>query len=660
MVCQACENKKQREEKEEAEFLGWPFKCEKARRIYNFIRMAISLVLVFTGTGLKDALPSWAFYTMVISSYVLISYDIFIAWIFSLKEGSFLDEHFLMMIGTIGAFIISSYNEAVFVMVFYQFGEILEDFAEARSKKSIAGLVNDMPLKAHLLQEDGTIKEVTPQDLKKGDKIKILPGEKIPVDGLIAVGRTSLDMSSLTGESLPMEVDSVNNDKVYSGSINKEGAIVILVEKEFKDSTLSGIMDLIQKEEGNKAKSERFIDRFAKVYTPIVVLLALVTFVVIYGWDGWGLNYSRALYDACNMLIIACPCALIISIPLCFFISIGRSSKDGILVKGGSALESFSRATAFVFDKTGTITQGQFKVINYKDEETLALMAALEANSTHPIALSIAESYKEKTGKKEFRDVKDFVNIPGQGIIGTIDDVTYYLGDEDFIKKEAQAEAEVQDNPYKNLYLAKKGRCLGYVTIADTIKPEAKKAITMLKSEGVKRTIMLSGDNKEIALKAGKEAGLDEEYGDLLPQDKTKMVKELKKECPKGVIYVGDGVNDAPSLLAADCGVAMGGLGADAAKESADVVILNDNLNKVSLTRKISKKTMKVVYENIVLILAIKVAVLILAGLSISNMYLAAIADTGTTLLAVINATRLGQYRKKTSNQQSEDKKKTV
>lgn len=636
MECENChiQGKNDKKETGQGEILGWPFKSEKSKRIYTFTRMAVSLVLVFCGSKIGQ-LPYWASLTMVIVAYVLIAYDVFAAAFLSMFHGNFLDEHFLMVVGTVGAMVIGSYDEAVFVMVFYHLGEILEDFAEDKSRESIEKLVNDMPLKAHLVQADGSIIEGDPEKLKVGDKIKILPGEKIPVDGVVIEGSSSLDMSSLTGESLPKAVGAFSSIQVYSGSINIEGVLIIEVKKVFKDSTLSQILNLITSEEGKKSKSERFIQRFSKIYTPVVVFGALAVFLINYGLQGWGANYTRALYDACNMLIISCPCALIVSVPLAFFISIGRASKEGILIKGGQAIENMAKADSYVFDKTGTLTQGKFAVVNYKDKKSLTLIASLEQNSTHPIALSILS----QVDKKDLKKVDDFENIPGKGIKGRIGEKTYYLGDYSYISSVNPHAGEIK-TPFKAIYLSTEEEEIGFVVISDIVKDNAKTALSDLKGLKVQRLIMLSGDKQSIASLTAEQIGIQEAYGDLLPQDKLNKLAQIKKESKK-TAYVGDGVNDAPSLLSADIGISMGSLGSDAANESADVVILNDDLAKLGIAKRISKNTMKIVYENIFFILTVKAVILGLAIANYSSMYLAMVADVGTMLLAVLNNLRL-------------------
>lgn len=643
MECERCDIKSKEEEGEKDEnLLNWPFKKEKAKTIYALVRMALALGLVFSASyvpSLKD--NELVSLLMSIAAYVIIAYDVVFIALKNLFTGHLFDEKFLMAVGTIGALCIKYYDEAVFVMVFYHIGEILEDYAEEKSRKSIKGLVNDMPLHAHYVTEQGEVVEKTPEELHVGDRIKILPGEKVPVDGVVVEGDSSLDMASLTGESLPKQVGAFESTYIYSGSINLEGVLVLEVKKVFKDSTLAQILHLIDSEEGKKSKSERFIDRFAKIYTPVVVLGALLVFLIGWGVAGWGNNYSKALYNACNMLIISCPCALIISIPLAFFISIGRASKEGILIKGGGALENISKADSFVFDKTGTLTQGKFAVVSYSSEQALILIASLEVNTTHPIG----KAFKNRVNSKELKEVSEFENMPGKGIKGKIDGVMYYLGDYGFASSIFK-DVKKEDVPYKVLYLVSENKYYGFAVVSDIVKDNAEESLNELRELKSPRLVMLSGDNKEIVNKTAEELGIKEAYGELLPQDKLDKLKKIKEESKK-TAYVGDGVNDAPSLLSSDIGISMGSLGADAANESADIVILNDDLSKLGLTKRIAKKTMRIVYENIFIILGIKLAVLILAILSISNMYLAVLADVGTTLIAILNSLRLwGKYKK--------------
>lgn len=627
------------EEEEEDEILGWPFKG-KAKNIWTFVRIAVSLTLVYCGTLIKG-LPSWAELTMVIFAFVLIGYDVFLNAVKSIIHGEWFDETFLMMIATVSAMAIQSYDEAVFVLALYQLGEFFEDLASEQSKDSIARLINDTPLIAHVVELDGTVHDEDPEVVEIGQTLKILPGEKVPVDGKVISGTSTLDVSSLTGESLPQEVKE--GSSVYSGSINGDGVLLLQVSKEFKDSTLSQVMDLIKDEEKNKAKSQRFIDKFAKIYTPSAIIIAVLTFVI--GWAIRGFNVDGAwkdsLYQACNILIISCPCAIVISVPLAFFISIGRASRYGVLIKGGEALENYASSDTFVFDKTGTLTKGEFEVKEASSEEALVIIASLEKNSTHPIARSIVKAAEGK----ELKEVRDFKNIPGQGIKGTVDGKDVYVGDYAYVSSVNKNVKKVM-TPYKVIYAVDKGEEIGYVIIADVVKENARKAMDDLKKNKVRRLVMLSGDNKEIASRVGQDLGLSEEKGELLPQEKLEELKKIKASSRK-TVYVGDGVNDAPSLLAADVGVSMGSLGSDAANASADIVIMNDDLESLGLTKRIARKTMGVVFEDIIIPIVVKITIMVLAFCDISNMYLAVGADTGMTLLMILNDLRLWQKYKK-------------
>ncbi len=627
------------DEEEEESF----FKSEKWERIFTFIKIVISLTLVFLGVylpSLQNDNLYWLKLVLVIGSYLIISYDVVIKAFKSILEGEFFDENFLMIIGTVGAMIIFEFSEAVFVMVFYHLGELLEDYATDKSRESISKLVNNMPLFAHKVDQNDQIIELKPEDINIGDVIKVLPGEKISLDGIIIKGTTSLNMVSLTGESLPKEVKE--NDKVYSGAINNDGVIYIKVTKLFKDSTLSTILDLINAEEEKKSKSEKFITKFAKIYTPVVVLAAVLMFVIKYGLAGWGNNYSQALFDSCTLLIISCPCALVVSIPLTFFIGIGRASRFGVLLKGSSSIENLAKADTFIFDKTGTLTKGEFEVVSYSSDKVLKIAASLESNSTHPIGKSIVKKSLELNQKVD--QVIDFKNEQGKGIKGVINSKNYYIGDKNYAKSLTKDLKEV-DSPYKVLYVIEEDKCIGNIVIEDVIKPSSYQLVKDMAKFSNTKLVMLSGDNQKIADQVKDELNFDVAYGDLLPQDKLDRLNKLKEES-KALVFVGDGINDAPSLLASDVGIAMGGLGSDAAKQSADIIILDDDMSKIAKAKNLSKKTMKIVIESIVIILAIKLAIFIIASLGLPQiapfqMYLAVVADVGTMVFGVLNSLRI-------------------
>lgn len=619
------------------------FKSEKWERIFTFIKIAISLTLVF----LASYLPSlqvdnlyWLKLTMAILGYLIISYDIVIKAFLSIKEGEIFDENLLMIIGTVGAMIIFEFSEAVFVMVFYHLGEMLEDYATSKSKESISKLVNDMPLFAHKVEDDDQIVELKPEQINVGDVIKVLPGEKISLDGIVIKGSTSLNMISLTGESLPKEVKE--NDNVFSGAINNDGVIYVKVTKLFKDSTLSTILDLINSEEEKKSKSEKFITKFAKIYTPCVVLAAVVLFIVKYGLAGWGANYSKALFDSCTLLIISCPCALVVSIPLTFFIGIGRASRFGVLLKGSSSIENLAKADTFVFDKTGTLTKGEFEVISFTSNDVLKIASSLESNSTHPIGKSILKKSNELN--LELLQVSEFKNEQGKGIRGIIDNKQYYIGDKNYANSLVK-DFKQEETPYKVLYVIEEDKCIGNIVISDVIKPSSYLLVKDMAKFNNSKLVMLSGDNQDIANKVKDELKFDIALGDLLPQDKLDRLNRLKSQS-KALVFVGDGINDAPSLLAADVGIAMGGLGSDAAKQSADIIILDDDMHKISKAKKLASKTMKIVIESIVIILLIKLVIFVIASLGLPQiasfqMYLAVVADVGTMIIGVLNSLRI-------------------
>lgn len=566
------------------------------------------------------------------------------------KEGEILNENTLRLIATLGAYGINEYPEALFVILFSIIGERLEEYASDKSKKSIKKLVNNRPLYAHTIREDGTIKDQDPSSLKIGDKIEVRPGEKISVDGKIIKGITSLDLSSINGESLPK--DAKEGDNVYSGSINLDSVIVLEVEKEFKNSTLSKIRDLVENEQGKKAKSERFITKFAKYYTPAVILIAFITFITGFGLSGfnWAEGGEKWLYEALSILLISCPCALVISVPITFFAGIGSGSKYGILFKGSVAIENRSKTDTFVFDKTGTLTKGNFILVNHPSNENLKIAASLESKSTHPLAKAISNAYQG-----ELANVENFKNIPGHGIEGTIDGVTYLIGNLDFLKQSNVQDLTREDTPFKVLYLGiKNGKYLTPFIVKDEVKSEAKKAREELKANGRKKSIVLSGDDQKIVSASLEETGVREGHGELLPEEKLERVKDLSKGGK--VCYVGDGINDSPSLLAANVGVSRGALGSDAAIEASDVVIRDDSLEKVSEAKHLSKKTRRVRIFGIILSIGLKVLRRILVLTGVRGNYariVAGVSDTGVRIVSVLNALRMLFYKPKYLSQKN-------
>ena len=573
-----------------------------------------------------------------IISYIIVGFEILKKAIRNILKGKVFDENFLMSVATLGAFGIGEFPEAVAVMLFYQIGELFQSYAVDKSKKSIASLMDIRPDFANVYR-NGKIEKVSPNEVKIGETIIVKPGEKIPLDGVIEEGTSTLDTKALTGESIPKEVTL--KDEVLSGCINLNSVIKIKVEKEFEKSTVSQILDLVENASSKKSKSENFITKFAKYYTPIVVIIALILAIVpplIIGGD-----FLSWIYRALSFLVVSCPCALVISIPLSFFGGIGGASKMGVLIKGSNYLEALSNVEIAVFDKTGTLTKGVFEVqeINPKGvskEELLKIAAYAENYSNHPISKSLKQAYNEKIDENK---IKKFEEISGQGIKAQIDGKNVLVGNEKLMQ-EKQIEYEKLSKIGTICYIAIEGKYAGNIVISDKIKEDAKKTIEELKKNNIKQTVMLTGDKKSVGESVAKQIGIDKVYAELLPQDKVKKVEELlKTKSPKGKLaFVGDGINDAPVLAMSDIGIAMGGLGQDSAIEASDIVIMTDEPLKIVKTIKLSKKTMRIVKENIIFAISIKVLVLILTAFGLSTMWEAVFADVGVSILAIINALR--------------------
>ncbi len=594
----------------------------------------------------KDFYSTFSFYSFLLYTigYIPLLIKTLISCIDEMKEGEIFNEFLLMIVATIGAYCINQYPECLFVVLFSIIGEMLEDYATSKSKQSISKLVNDMPLYAHYVDENGNVIEKEPEDLKVGDTIEIRPGEKICVDGIIVKGNSSFDQSSLNGESMP--ADKKEGDMVYSGSINISSLIQLKVEKEYKNSTLSKIMDLVENEQEKKAKSEKLITRFAAIYTPIVMMIAILVFLIGYGVTGWNFQNGGKdwLYRALSILLISCPCSLVIAVPIGFFSSIGSASKLGILIKGSIAIENLAKADTNIFDKTGTLTEGKFVLKNEPDFNNLQIAASLEEKSTHPLASAIKAANKEV-----LLPVESLENIPGKGIKGTINSHTYLIGSAELLI-ENNIEAKIEETPYKVLYLAEAGvGQLESFIVADKVKGQSKDALHYLKQEHSKANVILSGDEKKIVLAVKDEVNADEAYYELLPEEKLNKIKKMEDE-KKRVMYVGDGINDSPSLLASDVGIAMGGLGSDAAIEASDIVIMDDNLLKVAEAKRLSRKTLSVVYLGIFLSIFLKVLVMVLVSTGILGNYamiVSSVSDTGVMVICVINALRMLFYKPK-------------
>ena len=577
---------------------------------------------------------------LYIISYLIVGFEVVKEAVMNILHGEFFDENFLMSIATIGAFVIGEFPEAVAVMLFYQVGEYFQSYAVKKSRKSIASLMDIRPDYANL-KINGNIEKKSPEEVKIGDTIVVKPGEKVPLDGIVIEGNSMLETSALTGESVPREIKV--NDNILSGCINLNGVLEVRVEKEFGESTVSKILDLVENAINKKAKTENFITKFSKYYTPIVVFLALmIAFIPPITTKTGMLDW---VYRALTFLVVSCPCALVISVPLSFFSGIGSASKKGILVKGSNYLELLSKTEIAVFDKTGTLTKGVFDVQEIKNEdgisaeELLELSAYCESYSNHPISLSIQKAYGKEIDKKRIIDSKE---LAGKGMISIIDQKEVACGNIKLMEELNLKNITQVDGIGTVVYVAINKQYAGYILISDKIKEDAPKAIQELKKAGVRKTVMLTGDNKEVAEKVNQELKLDAVYSELLPVDKVNKVEELlknKKEEAK-LAFIGDGINDAPVLARADIGIAMGGLGSDAAIEAADIVIMTDEPSKITTAMKISRKTLKIVYQNISFALIVKIGVLILSAFGLASMWSAVFADVGVTVLAVLNSFR--------------------
>lgn len=581
----------------------------------------------------------WLQIALFIISYIIVGGDVVKRAVKNIFKGQVFDENFLMSIATIGAFFIGEYPEGVAVMLFYQVGELFQSYAVGKSRKSIASLMDIRPDYANVKKGDGLVK-VDPDEVQIGDIIVIKAGEKIPLDGKVIEGSSMIDTSALTGESVPREVE-VGSD-ILSGCININGVITAEVTKEFGESTVSKILDLVENASSKKSNSEQFITKFARYYTPVVVIIA-VFLAIIPPLVIDGATFSDWIYRALAFLVVSCPCALVISIPLSFFGGIGGASKKGVLVKGSNYLEALAETEIVVFDKTGTLTKGVFNVQEIhpegvSKEELLELTAHAESYSNHLISLSLKRAYSKEIDNGRISDVEE---ISGHGVIATVDGKKVMAGNIKLMK--------MMDIPYFKgeligtiVHVAVNNKYIGYIVIADEVKEDSAQAIKELKAANIKQTVMLTGDNKSIGSKVAKELGLDKVYAELLPADKVEKLEELfSQKSKKGKLaFVGDGINDAPVLARADIGIAMGGLGSDAAIEAADVVIMTDEPSKIATTMKISKKTLKIAHQNIVFAIGIKIIVLILSAFGITTMWAAIFADVGVTIIAVLNAFR--------------------
>ncbi len=602
-------------------------------------RISISAV-VFIAAFVIDFNIEWLNISLFVVSYIIVGGDIVKRALINILKGQVFDEHFLMGIATIGAFLIGEYPEGVAVMLFYQVGELFQSYAVDKSRKSIASLMDIRPDYANLKKGDDLVK-VDPYEVRVGDIIVIRAGEKIPLDAKVITGSSMIDTSALTGESVPREID-VGSD-ILSGCINIYGVITAEVTKKFEESTVNKILDLVENSSSKKSKSEQFITRFARYYTPVVVIVAvLLAFAPPLLISG--ASFNDWIYRALSFLVVSCPCALVISIPLSFFGGIGGASRKGILVKGGNYLETLAKTEIIVFDKTGTLTKGVFNVQeihpeeSFSKEELLELAIYAESYSNHPISISLKRSYGKEVDNSKISDV---VEIPGHGVGATVAGKKVLAGNIKFMKKENISFFK-KELIGTVVHIAVDNQYAGYIIISDELKEDSAQAIKELKSSGINQTVMLTGDNKNVGKKVAKELGLDKVYTELLPINKVEKLEELlmQKSAKGKLAYVGDGINDAPVLARADIGIAMGGLGSDAAIEAADVVIMTDEPSKIATAIKISKKTLKIAYQNIYFAIGIKVAVLIFSAFGITTMWAAIFADVGVTVIAILNAFR--------------------
>lgn len=598
------------------------------------IRICISLALYAAGLLLQSKTTP----LILLIPYFVAGWDVLYKAIRHLFGGRLFDENFLMAVATVGALGLGEFPEAVFVMVFYQVGELFQSYAVGKSRDSIAGLMELAPETAWV-ERDGVLCEMVPEEIEVGDLLAVKPGEKIPADGIVESGTSSLNTAALTGEAMPRDVQP--GDEVISGCINLKGLLKIRATKEFSDSTVSKILELVENAASSKAKTEQFITRFARYYTPAVVFLAVVLAVLppVAGMGAWTDWLRRAL----TFLMVSCPCALVISVPMSFFGGIGRASKQGILVKGSNYMEVLSKAKTVIFDKTGTLTQGSFSVTEVfprgiDKEELIRLAAMAESVSDHPIAQSLRQAYGKEIPQGAVGEAKE---IPGCGIQAEIEGKRILAGNRRLMEQNGVTYSACDQGSGTQVLVAADGIFLGMILISDRVKEDGARAVSALKELGVSRLVMLTGDHQSAALETAKQVGISEVHGELLPQDKVALTQSILEEQTEGsVLFVGDGMNDAPVLAMADAGIAMGALGSDAAIEAADIVLMDDKPSRLAQGVRIAKKTMRVVRQNIVFALAVKLTVLVLSAFGLANMWEAVIADVGVSVLAVCNAMR--------------------
>lgn len=598
----------------------------------DFIKLIISIIFTTVAFFIKE---HWIRVALFLIGYLSIGYEIIFEALENVRRKKFFGEEFLMSIASIGAFTIGEYPEAIAVMLFFQVGEMFEEYAEDRSKKSIESLMNLKPDTANVKEGENIVTKA-PEKVKIGDIILVKPGERVPLDGIVVSGEALIDTSALTGESVPRAVKV--NSEILSGVIDTNGVLEIKVTKEFQESTLSKILNLVENAGEKKAHTEKFITKFARIYTPIVILLAVLilafpTIILKQDLNTW-------LYRALSFLVVSCPCALVVSVPLSFFGGIGGASRRGILVKGSNYLELLSKLETIVFDKTGTLTKGNFKVQNVEaieeKDELLKIAAYVESFSNHPIAKSILESYGKEINKQE---VTEYEEISGNGVTANIKGQKVHLGNSKLMSK-IGIEIEESKTASTIVYIAIDGQYAGKIEISDEIKEDSTKAIEKLKNQGIKKTVMLTGDRKQVGEEVAKKLKIDKVYTELLPTDKVEKLQKILDEKKGNVAFVGDGLNDAPALAMADIGIAMGGYGTDAAIEAADIVIMTDEPSKICEAINVARKTMKISKENIVFAISLKLIALLLVFFGVATMWEAVFADVGVTVLATLNSLR--------------------
>lgn len=605
------------------------------KRLYRILAGAAVFAVAVLLENLAENLNVNIEIGLFLIAYFIIGGDVVKRAVRNIGKGRVFDENFLMMIATVGAFFVGDYPEAVSVMLFYQVGELFQSYAVNKSRKNITELMDIRPDSANVIRDGGT-KEVDPEEVRIGETILIRPGEKVPLDGIVIKGNSTMDTMALTGESVPREV--VSGEEVISGCVNLSGVLEVKVSKEFGESTVAKILDLVENASSKKAEAENFISKFARYYTPIVVILAVIPPLVLGGgWNIW-------IYRALTFLVISCPCALVISIPLSFFGGLGGASKNGILVKGSNYLEALAEAEIIVMDKTGTLTKGSFEVTDIvpagqiSKDELLKLTAYAESYSTHPISASLLKAYGSDIDKSHVSGVEE---TAGYGVKALIDGAAIYAGNAKLMERNAIAYQKVKEIGTV-IHVARDRTYLGYIIISDEIKTDAKEAVEGLRKAGMKKIVMLTGDRQETAEYVAKQLGIKHVFAGLLPGDKVERMEALLSEkSEKGkLIFVGDGINDAPVLARADIGIAMGGLGSDAAIEAADIVIMTDEPSKIAKAMKISRKTLSIVKQNIVFAIGIKILVLLLSAVGMATMWAAIFADVGVAVIAILNAMR--------------------